>query len=90
MQRDHDKIRQRAYEIWDGEGRPEGRAEDYWLQAERELGASQANAPAGLKNEAGVPAQARKRGDGASRSAPAKGSEAAPRKRRGSQPLGQT
>jgi hypothetical protein len=90
MQKDHDKIRQRAYEIWDREGRQEGHAEDYWLRAEGELGASQANAPAGLKNEAGVPAQARKRGDGASRSAPVKGPEAAQRKRRGSQTIGQS
>ena len=89
MQKDHEKIRQRAYEIWDREGRQEGRAEDYWLRAERELGVSQANAPAGLKNEAGVPAQAKKRGDGASKSAPAEAPETAPRKRRGSQPLSQ-
>jgi hypothetical protein len=90
MQRDHDKIRQRAYEIWDREGRQEGRDEDYWLKAERELGVSQANAPAGLKNEAGVPAQARKKGDGASKSAPVKTPETAQRKRRGSQSLGQS
>ena len=90
MQRDHDKIRQRAYEIWDREGRQEGRAEDYWLQAERELGISQANTPAGLRNEAGIPAQAKKRGDGASRSTPAKAPETAQRKRRGSQSLGQS
>ena len=90
MQRDHDKIRQRAYEIWDRDGRQEGRADEYWLQAERELGVSQANVPAGLKNEAGVPSQARKRGDGASKSAPVKAPEAAQRKRRGSQPLSQS
>ena len=93
MQRDHDRIRQRAYEIWDREGRQEGRAEDYWLQAERELGIPHTNAPAGLRNEAGVPAQARKRGDGASKSAPAKTSKTsktAQRKRRGSQSLGQS
>jgi Protein of unknown function (DUF2934) len=90
MQRDHDKIRQRAYEIWDREGRQEGRAEGYWLQAERELRIPHTNAPAGLRNEAGVPAQARKRGDGASRSAPVKTSETGQRKRRGSQPLGQS
>ncbi len=90
MQKDHETIRQRAYEIWDREGRQEGRADDYWLQAERELGVSQANAPAGLRNEAGVPAQAKKRGDGASRSAPVKTPETSQRKRRGSQPLGQS
>ncbi|PVE20921.1 DUF2934 domain-containing protein [Microvirga sp. KLBC 81] len=31
-----DKIRQRAYEIWESEGRA-GNAEDHWLRAEREL-----------------------------------------------------
>jgi Protein of unknown function (DUF2934) len=90
MQRDHDKIRQRAYEIWDREGRQEGRDEDYWLQAERELGISSGNTSAGVKNEAGVPAQARKRGDGAGKSAVPKISATAPRKRRGSQSLGQS
>lgn len=28
----------RAFEIWDQAGRPEGRAEEHWYQAERELG----------------------------------------------------
>jgi Protein of unknown function (DUF2934) len=88
MQRDLEKIRQRAYEIWDREGRPDGRADDYWLQAERELAAAQANAPAGVKN-AGIPAQAQKRGNGATTSAPVKSAATAPRKRRGSQPLTQ-
>jgi hypothetical protein len=31
------KIRQRAYEMWDGESRPDGLAERHWLEAEREL-----------------------------------------------------
>ena len=31
-------IRQRAYEIWEREGRPEGRAEAHWARAEREAG----------------------------------------------------
>ena len=30
-------IRQRAYEIWDAEGRPEGREHLHWEQAMREL-----------------------------------------------------
>jgi hypothetical protein len=32
-------IRERAYEIWEREGRPEGRAVAHWIQAETELGA---------------------------------------------------
>jgi hypothetical protein len=31
-------IRQRAYQLWDQDGRPEGREIDYWLRAEAELG----------------------------------------------------
>jgi hypothetical protein len=89
MQQDHEKIRQRAYEIWDREGRQHGRADDHWVQAERELGASPGGAPAGVKNEAGVPAQAKKRGNGASKSAPVK-AETTARKRRGSPPITQS
>jgi len=31
------RIRERAYEIWDADGRPEGHAHDHWLIAEREI-----------------------------------------------------
>jgi HD-GYP domain-containing protein (c-di-GMP phosphodiesterase class II) len=31
------RIRERAYEIWEQRGRPEGRALDNWLRAKREL-----------------------------------------------------
>lgn len=34
---DMDRIRQRAHEIWEAEGRPEGRDRDHWQQAEQEL-----------------------------------------------------
>lgn len=30
-------IRERAYLLWEREGRPDGRHIDHWLQAEREL-----------------------------------------------------
>ena len=33
------RTRARAYMIWEAEGRPEGRAEEHWCQAERELAA---------------------------------------------------
>jgi len=40
------RIRQRAYEIWDALGRPEGEAGAHWLAAERELlTASMASVP---------------------------------------------
>lgn len=38
---DDDVIRERAYRIWEGEGRPEGRASEHWLQAMRELGVAE-------------------------------------------------
>jgi len=31
------RTRERAYQIWEEEGRPEGREIDHWLQAEGEL-----------------------------------------------------
>lgn len=34
---DTDKIRDRAYQLWDRAGQPEGREQDFWYQAEREL-----------------------------------------------------
>jgi hypothetical protein len=32
-----ERIRNRAYELWEAEGRPEGREIDHWLQAVQEL-----------------------------------------------------
>jgi Protein of unknown function (DUF2934) len=32
-----DKVRQRAYEIWEQSGQTEGSEMDFWLQAEREI-----------------------------------------------------
>lgn len=34
---DEDRIRERAHEIWQEEGRPEGRADEHWRRAEGEL-----------------------------------------------------
>ena len=31
------RIRQRAYEIWNAEGRAEGKADEHWLAAEHEV-----------------------------------------------------
>jgi hypothetical protein len=33
----NDQIAQRAFEIWEREGRPQGRDQDHWYQAEAEL-----------------------------------------------------
>jgi hypothetical protein len=32
-----ERIRRRAYELWENEGRPQGREQAHWLQAEREV-----------------------------------------------------
>jgi hypothetical protein len=32
-----DRIRSRAYELWEAEGRPEGREVDHWLRAAQEI-----------------------------------------------------
>ena len=33
----HDRIKQRAYLLWEQEGRPEGRADEHWSRAEAEV-----------------------------------------------------
>jgi hypothetical protein len=38
-------IQQRAYEIWEREGRPEGQHQAHWDQAEREVAAEGSPAP---------------------------------------------
>ncbi|WP_027213084.1 DUF2934 domain-containing protein [Burkholderia sp. WSM2232] len=32
-----DRIRKRAYELWESDGSPEGRADDYWARAEAQI-----------------------------------------------------
>ncbi|MGD9739358.1 MAG: DUF2934 domain-containing protein [Bauldia sp.] len=48
-------IRTRAYAIWEAAGRPDGQAEEHWLQALREAGA----APAMTTPEAAAPKKTR-------------------------------
>jgi hypothetical protein len=33
----HERIRERAYQLWDAGGRVEGQADQHWLCAEREI-----------------------------------------------------
>jgi hypothetical protein len=33
----YERIQRRAYELWEGEGRPAGREHAHWLQAENEI-----------------------------------------------------
>lgn len=46
-----DRIRERAYQIWEAEGRPQGKAQTHWEQASTELEAEPARKvrPAGKK-----------------------------------------
>jgi hypothetical protein len=41
----HDRIRERAFKLWEQEGRPSGRATEQWLQAEREVGEEPVEGP---------------------------------------------
>jgi len=41
-------IRERAYEIWESEGRPDGRGAEHWNQARAEIHEQQAEAASGL------------------------------------------
>jgi hypothetical protein len=34
---DEERIRRRAHEIWEADGRPEGRHEEHWARARREV-----------------------------------------------------
>lgn len=40
----HNKIRERAYVLWEEAGRPEGDGVEFWLRAEREMPAERASA----------------------------------------------
>lgn len=37
VDRNAERIRQRAYELWQQSGQPDGSEMDFWLQAEREI-----------------------------------------------------
>lgn len=77
------RIRRRAYQIWEEQGWPHGRAEEHWLQAEREIAQPPASgaAPAAGEDSSGAAAPAKERDRSA---APAKPRPPAARRRRGS------
>ena len=52
-----ERIRQRAYALWQSEGHRHGRHEDHWHRAEREIAAEEAG-PAGPPRRAGRPRNA--------------------------------
>ena len=47
------RVRERAYAIWEREGCPEGQAEQFWLMAEQELLAKGQNKAAGAAKPTG-------------------------------------
>jgi Protein of unknown function (DUF2934) len=49
-----EKLRNRAYQIWESMGRPYGRDLEHWLEAERELEADDDRNHRAIKEEAGV------------------------------------
>ena len=77
---DKQRIRERAYELWEREGRPHGRHMDHWVQAERETQGSHraegsgrpggdaglfGEGPGGLSEGGGNPSGGAERGFGA-------------------------
>jgi Protein of unknown function (DUF2934) len=59
MQADRqDRIRERAYQIWLAEGRIEGRHDEHWQRAEREIAEEEAGARPGRVRSAGSKAAA--------------------------------
>ena len=70
-----DAIRERAYLIWEREGRPHGRDFEHWVRAEVELIAEGSNNTAAATI---APVQARTKGNGA----PTKAKAPAPKARR--------
>jgi hypothetical protein len=60
MPADYEKrqIRERAYELWEHEGRPHGRHLDHWVQAERELGSESAGVARSSQGNAGLSGEA--------------------------------
>jgi Protein of unknown function (DUF2934) len=52
------RIRERAYQIWLAEGRIEGRQDEHWRRAEREIAAEEAGAGASRSRSAGSAAAA--------------------------------
>ena len=46
------RVRERAYHIWEAAGRPEGKADEHWLQAEAEIAAEEQGAETEAKLEA--------------------------------------
>jgi hypothetical protein len=77
------KIRERAYQIWEREGRQDGRAEEHWSQAEQELAAGEDAAPPAINGGAALESAPKKKNGAVKAAAASKSS--GQRKRRGAQ-----
>ncbi|AIO37433.1 hypothetical protein DM40_5084 [Burkholderia cenocepacia] len=56
------QIRERAYRLWQADGSPDGRADEYWLQAEWQIDAQRSSEDDGAEAAADGPiAQSAKR-----------------------------
>lgn len=56
----HERIRQRAYAIWEREGRPEGVKDRHWHQAAEEIAAEEKQGAGGNVETGPGPAKPRK------------------------------
>lgn len=45
------RVRERAYQIWEREGRPEGKSDEYWRRAQAEIAAEENEADLEAKLE---------------------------------------
>jgi len=63
MQSDrHERISERAYQIWVAEGRPHGRHDEHWQRAEREIAEEELRVAAAMADRAvGTASGARRR-----------------------------
>lgn len=52
---DQEKIRDRAYQLWDRAGQPEGRDQEFWFDAERELAEEDEVDTSKINSEVGLP-----------------------------------
>jgi len=53
MEQDNKQTRVRAYELWEEEGRPEGRHNEHWSQAEKQTAAGNASAEDAVEHALG-------------------------------------
>lgn len=81
-----DRIRRRAYQIWEEQGWPHGRAHEHWLQAEREIasaGPGPEPTPGEDRSRAVAPPKERRRPGASAKLGGTPGAPAAGRRPRG-------